>query len=177
MNDKAPDWSFSHVGIFVKDLDAMAGFYQTIFGMVVTDGGEVRGNQAKFLTRDAEEHHQLVLETSRTTDETTVQQISLRFGSLDDLRAMSARLQEHAPDSNAHGVNHGNAWSLYCYDPEGNRIEMFIDSPFHVRQPCREELDLSLSDEEILAATQAAFGEDLTFRAREEWSEELASRL
>ena len=32
-------------------------------------------------------------------------------------------------------VSHGNAWSLYFTDPEGNGLECFVDSPFHVAQP------------------------------------------
>ena len=64
------------------------------------------------------------------------------------------------------GVNHGNAWSLYCHDPEGNRIEMFLDSPFYVRQPCIDKLDLSLTDAQILKATIDAFGDDVATRPR-----------
>ena len=33
---------------------------------------------------------------------------------------------------------------LYLRDPEGNRVEVFIDTPWHVTQPYREPMDLSL---------------------------------
>ena len=115
----------------------MAEFYKLVFGMVETDGGEARGHDVKFLSWDSTEHHQLVLETSRTSEDSTLQQLSFRFSSLDDLRQMKARIdtlprnilsEGMAP----YGVNHGIAWSLYCHDPEGNRIEIFVDPPFYV---------------------------------------------
>ena len=182
INNIAPPWSFSHVGLYVKDLDRMAAFYLQAFSMVETDAGPARGHHIRFLTRDAREHHQLVLETSRTTDETTIQQLSFRFHCLDDLRLMKARI-ENLPDNVLsedmlpYGVNHGNAWSLYCHDPEGNRIEMFLDSPFYVRQPCIDKLDLSLTDAEILKATIDAFGDDVATRPWKDWSNELAHKL
>ena len=45
---KAPQWMFSHVGLFVKDLERMTQFYKLVFSMVETDGGEARGNDIKF---------------------------------------------------------------------------------------------------------------------------------
>ena len=114
---KAPLWRFSHVGLFVKDLDRMAEYYKQVFSMVETDGGEARGHSVKFLSRNPTEHHQLVLETSRTSEDTTLQQLSFRFSTLDDLRQMKARIEalprnllsgEMVP----YGVNHGIAWSL-----------------------------------------------------------------
>ena len=36
-------------------------------------------------------------------------------------------------------------------DLEGNRLEVFIDTKWHVPQPCRTDIDLLKSDEEILA--------------------------
>ena len=177
INNIASPWSFSHVGLYVKDLDRMAAFYLQAFSMVETDAGPARVTTSD-LTRDAREHHQVVLETSRTTDETTIQQLSFRFNCLDDLRLMKARI-ENLPDDVLsedmlpYGVNHGNAWSLYCHDPEGNRIEMFLDSPFYVRQPCIDKL-ISLTDAEILKATIDAFGDDVATRPWKDWSNELA---
>ncbi len=52
-------------------------------------------------------------------------------------------------------VSHGNIWSLYFTDPEGNVVECFVDSPFHVAQPYGASLDRAADDEEIAAATRA----------------------
>ena len=46
-------------------------------------------------------------------------------------------------------VSHGNAWSAYFKDPEGNRIEVFVDSPWYTPQPCRQPLDLTQPVEQI----------------------------
>ena len=35
-NKKAPPWAFSHVGLYVRDLDRMAAFYLQAFSMVET---------------------------------------------------------------------------------------------------------------------------------------------
>ena len=178
----APHWRFSHIGLLVKDLDRMAEFYKLVFGMVETDGGEARGHDANFLSRDLTEHHQLLLETSRTSEDSTLQQISFRFSSLDDLRQMKARIDTLSRNILSegmapYGVNHGIAWSLYCHDPEGNRIEIFVDSPFYVCQPCVNPLDLSMTDDEILQETKDKFGDKHSFKPRSEWSRELEARL
>jgi catechol-2,3-dioxygenase len=48
-------------------------------------------------------------------------------------------------------VTRGNAWWVYLRDPEGNRLELFIDTPWLVTRPMRLPVDLSLSDEEPIA--------------------------
>jgi len=75
------------------------------------------------------------------------------------------------------GINHGNAWSVYFNDPEGNTIEVYRDSPFHVPQPHGEPLDLTLSDGEILAQTEQACRRDTGFMMREDWQRHMSRRL
>lgn len=141
--------SFSHVGIFVKDLPRMANFYKDVFHFVETDGGEARGGNVVFLSRHPNEHHQIVLETAGDGPPSRVQQLSFRLPSLSDLRKMWARLETEKDATGLYQVNHCNAWSVYCYDPEDNRVEVFVDTPYYVKQPCIHDLDLSLSNEEI----------------------------
>ena len=167
---------------FQKETLASCEFYKNVFSMVETDSGEARGHFIKFLSRDPMEHHQLVLETSRKSEETSVQQISFRFLSLEDLRKMQDRitsLPKKVLDERMlpYGVNHGTAWSLYCHDPEGNRIEMFVDSPFYVRQPRVSGLDFLMSDEEILKDTKDKYSNDPSFKLLADWTKELASKL
>ena len=106
-----------------------------------------------------------------------VNQVSLRAGSLQDLRDMAAILEDETEVSQIDPVNHGNAWSLYFRDPEGNRIEVFIDSPWYVEQPLIEPLDLSLSDDEIHERTRTAYSGSPTFRPAEEWRAEFTEKL
>ena len=74
-------------------------------------------------------------------------------------------------------VDHGNAWSLYFRDPESNRIEIYLDTPWHVAQPHRVELDLSLSDDKILRATEARVTQDETCVPMAEWQRGLEEKL
>lgn len=37
-----------------------------------------------------------------------------------------------------------NAISIYARDPEGNRLEIFIDTPWYVDQPMRVPVDFGL---------------------------------
>ena len=39
-------------------------------------------------------------------------------------------------------VTHGNALSVYFLDPEGNRVELLIDTPWYVPQPHRLVVDI-----------------------------------
>jgi hypothetical protein len=51
-------------------------------------------------------------------------------------------------------VSHGTTWSIYFRDPEDNRLELFTDTPWHVNQPCRFEVDFAMSNEELLEFTE-----------------------
>ena len=173
----APKIEMSHVGLFVSDIDTMTEFYTRVLGFKVTDGGPLRGTELVFLSRDPKDHHQIVLVSGRAPDTTTsVNQISFRVQSIDELRAFHDLLSAEGVDQ-IDPVDHGNAWSIYFRDPDGNRLEVFMDTPFYVRQPQRETLDLSKSDQEIRATTEARFGSDASFKPFEEWRAEVTPKL
>lgn len=173
----APRIAFSHVGIHVRDLQKMEGFYTRVLGFAVSDRGALGDMGLVFLTRDPREHHQLVLASGRTGEAgaRVVNQISFRTGSLGELRALKERLEKEG--ARTLPGDHGNAWSVYAADPEGNALELFVDTPWYVRQPRMEPLDLSLSDDEIAARTRDRIAGDPSFRPVEEWRAELARRL
>jgi catechol 2,3-dioxygenase len=167
-----PALRLSHMGIFVRDLERMADFYKAVLGFVETDRGPARGQQVIFLTRHPEAHHQLVLSSGRPDSSGpthALQQMSFMSTSLDDLRRMHALVAARDDVSDIHPVDHGNAWSLYFRDPEDNRIEVYIDSPWHVAQPHHVVLDLSLTDEEIHRQTRARIADDPTFAPMADW--------
>lgn len=112
--------------------------------------------QLVFLSRDPREHHQLVLASGRPANPgfNVVNQISFRVPDLGALRRFHDRLLAEGA-SEMHPVTHGNAISVYCRDPEGNRLELFMDTPWYCDQPLRETIDLSQSDEAILAQAEA----------------------
>ena len=88
---------FSHFGVFVHDLAAMERFYVDLLGFTVTDRGELaRNGQVRsvvFLSRDPDEHHQIVLATGRPASLpfNPINQISMRVHALAGLRAAFER--------------------------------------------------------------------------------------
>lgn len=168
-----------HMGIYVKDRDAMRRFYTEVLGLVVTDQGEGRGGaHLTFLSGNQNNHHQVVLVSGRpdTAGFNPIQQISFMIDSLADLREVQSRaLALGATDMRP--VNHGNAWSVYFKDPEGNTLEAYLDTPYHVPQPHGEFLDLSKSDEEIVRETEAACRKDSGFMAFGAFTQGLGERL
>ena len=171
--------SFSHVGFFVHDLPKMVDFYTRILGLVVSDR-EVRadGSEIAFLTGDPREHHQVVFATGRPANlqYNMVQQISFRAPSLAALREMYRRLTKQ-PIEELGPVTHGNAISTYFRDPEGNRLEVFIDMPWHVPQPFRIPLEMNKSDEELLSFVEESIRSTPGFVSRAEWTAEIAAKL
>lgn len=169
----------THAGIWVRDMDAMVDFYTRVMGFLVTDRGFVEryNGRITFMSNDPEIHHQMVLAEGRSPEgASTVNQLSFTVKSLDELRTMYRRVV-------AEGVekllprNHGNAWSVYFDDPEGNNIEVYLDSPFHVPQPFGDYLDFELSDEEILDLTEKRCRETEGYKPRPEWSAGLAEAM
>jgi catechol-2,3-dioxygenase len=173
----APRISFSHVGIFVSDMARMADFYTRVLGLVVTDRGALGATALVFLSLDAREHHQIVLASGRPAGGfNTVNQISFRLADFAGLREMHRRLEQEGVQELA-PVSHGNALSLYFKDPEGNRVELFVDTPWYVEQPVRVPIDMKLPDAEIWAWAERDARSRPGFRPVEEWRAELETTL
>lgn len=171
--------ALAHLGIFVRDLKVMEDFYTSVFGLVVTDRGvgKVFKNELIFMSGVADQHHQVVLASGRQPDApSTVMQLSFKVSSLEALRQRkSIAVSKGATDLT--GLNHGNAWSIYFFDPEGNRIEIYLDTEFHTPQPCGEPLDLDRSDGEILEETRALVSGLKGSMPREDYTRMMAERL
>jgi catechol 2,3-dioxygenase len=119
-----------------------------------------------------------VLATGRPADMAfnVVNQLSFRVPDLQTLRAFHQRTLAHGA-SDMHPVTHGNAISIYCRDPEGNRLEIFMDTPWYCDQPLREPIDFAETDEAIMARAEAIAKRLPKFMSREEWQREVASRM
>ena len=78
--------------------------------------------------------------------------------------------------TNMRGLNHGNPLSIYFSDPEGNTVEVYIDTPYYVAQPHGDPLDLDKSDEVLWAETERACRADPTFMPVEEWARAFARK-
>jgi catechol-2,3-dioxygenase len=177
---KAPTTvAFSHFGFYVKNLERMRDFYCRVLGFIETDRGIARGRPIVFLSRDPREHHQIVLVEGRTgsIDELVINQISLRVGSLAELKQRYALVKRETEVSDINPTDHGTAWSLYFRDPEKNRIELFVDSPWYVEQPRVDPLDLDASEKDIVARTRATIEKHPSFRPIEDWQRDFAAKL
>jgi catechol-2,3-dioxygenase len=175
----SPSVSFSHFGIYVTDLARMEDFYTRVLGFLVSDRGRVPGgSDLVFLSRDPDEHHQIVLATGRPpgVEFNVVNQISFKLPTLADLKAMHARAREEGTRQ-FRVVTHGNAWSVYFADPEGNRVEVFVDTPWHTPQPVVEPFDIEAPAEVIERETEALCRSRPGFMSRDEWRAAQVARM
>src|SRR5947207_7429730 len=124
---KRPVLTFSHVGIWVSDLETMRRFYTDVLGFVET------------------------------------------------LKAMYATIV-HKPVKDLVQISHGNAWSIYFKDPEGNRVELFVDTPWYTPQPCREPLDRTKPVEQLMKETDAYCRSRPGFATHAPWQGELRDK-
>jgi len=177
-----PGLSFSHIGIFVNDLERMADFYSRVLGFTITDRGTLQGPSGPvelvFTSRDPDVHHQIVLASGRPShiDFNVVNQISLQADSLETLQAFHERLQ-HEAITELLPVTHGNALSIYFRDPEGNRIELYVDTPWYVSQPARVPMPIELPPDELLKWAEQHARSLPGFRPRAQWRAEMALKM
>jgi catechol 2,3-dioxygenase-like lactoylglutathione lyase family enzyme len=179
----APALTFSHFGFHVRDIERMADFYTRLLGFVVSDWGELatpRGTVSLvFLTRDPREHHQIVLASGRPEELpfNAINQISFRMQDFAGLRGMYRALQGESGVSEITPVSHGNALSVYFRDPEGNRIELFVDTPWYVAQPIRIPMDMALADDALWKWAEKTARALPGYKPVEEWRAEIRNRL
>lgn len=176
-----PRLRLSHATVAVRDVDRCAAFYTEVLGFHVTDRTDpsAPGDAMVFLSQDPAEHHQIVL--VQMTDPpapafTMLDHLAFRAATLADLRAIGDRLAA-AGVTDVIPISHGNAWSLYFTDPEGNGVECFVDSPFHVAQPHADPLDLSAPDAEVERTTRERVAGLPGFRSFADWRADAAERF
>ena len=173
--------AFTHAGIYVTDMDRMVDFYTRVVGFAVADRGPrlQGGGEIAFMTRDPREHHQLVLATGRPTNLSfnMVNQLSFLVDGLATLKALYRDLKREPGLEDLGPVSHGNALSAYFLDPEQNRIEFYLHTPWHVPQPHRISVDLSLPDARLWAAIEQDVRATPGFKPREEWIAEMERRV
>lgn len=169
----------AHFGMFVYDLDKMVEFYTQVFRLTITDEGLGHnfGNKLVFMSATEDQHHQLVLSAGRSVQSpvSTIMQASFLVPDLAELRwnrdkAESLGAYEIRP------MNHGNAWSVYYFDPEGNRVEVYLDTPYYVNQPYGTPLDLSKPYQELLEETYAMVKNDPTYIPLADWQARFRTR-
>ncbi len=143
-----------HVGIYCRDLKRMREFYSGFLGLTIAD--EEPGRVCFLSAAPETEHHELVLVQAKESEQKTrnVQQVSFKVKSLDAVRDFHHRLKKDGMKIDR-TVTHGNACSVYFFDPEDNRVELYFTTPYQVRQPFGEHIDLDRPDAELLAFAQS----------------------
>ena len=176
---QAFDLQFCHAGIYVTDLAKMTDFYHRVLGFPITDEGPLHGAQMVFFSRSPKEHHQVVLVAGRPEGhgDKVINQLSFRVGSLGEVLRFYRRIREAKEASDIHPICHGHAWSVYFRDPEGNRLEVYTDTPWYVHQPVREVMDFDQPEEEVLRRTEALCRTLPGFAPVEEWRRKTASAI
>lgn len=137
----------------------MVAFYCDALGFELADRGEVGpGQEIAFLSGSSSDHHQLGLMTGRSDDDaSSLDHNAFRVDSVEDVQTMVKWVAADERIGDGFPVTHGNAVSVYFSDPEGNGVEIFCDTPWHVVQPQIRGWDPSKPADEVLAGVEARF--------------------
>ena len=168
----------SHCGVYARDIDRMVAFYTETIGLVVSDRGiSSRGSELAFMTAAPGHHHQLVVVSGRAPEGvSTVNQLSFKVTGLDQLKEVHRRVRDSGV-TEIRQTSHGNALSIYFPDPEGNMVEIYMDTPWYVPQPHGVPIDLSLPNDEIIAQTEKHCRATPGFMPLKDWQAEVERRL
>jgi catechol 2,3-dioxygenase len=179
-----PQIAQAHCGFKVADIDAMIAFYDDILGYALTDRGTMPAigsepaREYAYLSRDPGEHHQVILVSGRDMEaSSSVNQLSLRIMTLGELRRMEAELEAHPDVGTLRKTCHGNSFSIYFPDPEGNVVELAVETVWYVPAPHGAPLDLSLSDDELITWAEGHCRETPGFMMRADWKKRAREQL
>ncbi len=171
--------TWSHAVLNVRDLDRMLDFYTNVLGFTVSDRGPLGPKMPEivFLSNDPDEHHQVAMVPGRDAETTgnPFNHMAFRVSGFEDVKEMHGRLS--AQDGmEILPLSHGNTLSLYFNDPEGNGLEVFWDTPWHVDQPQGKVWDTSLDLDGALAWVEENFSAEPSFATQEETGAAFVSR-
>lgn len=169
----------SHVVIFCRDFQKMLDFYTAVLGFHLSDIGKARAKDICFLTLDPDaDHHQIALASGRVgaKEGGALNHIAFRVDSLAELRRRHASLRQ-AGVAAIDTVSHGSWLSVYYRDPEDNRLEFFWDTPYYVRQPAFDQIDLETADNQLMDAILAKYGKDPEFKTMAQWKSDTIKTL
>jgi len=116
----------AHLGVSCFDIEKMIDFYTRVFDLQLTDRGVgfTFPFPLAFMSATPEQHHQLALAQNRPTGApSTIMQISFKVDTLAGLREARRRALDNGA-TKMRGLNHANAISIYCHDPEENTLEV-----------------------------------------------------
>lgn len=170
---------WSHCVLKVRDIEAMTQFYCDALGFEVADRGVVRGDtDIVFLSGSSTDHHQLGLMSGRSdVDDGSLDHMALRVASVEDVQQMVEWVEADDRIEDGMPVTHGNAVSVYFKDPEGNGVEIFCDTPWHVPQPVVAGWNPGKCADEVLAGIEQKFGDTPGFTTIDDYQARQAVRF
>ena len=121
-----------HLVLRVKDVERSKRFFQEILGFPVVAQNE-RG--MVFFSSDVKDnHHMLAIMPGKegagapTPDHVGMHHVSFELGSFAELQDAWKRLKDEGVPID-HTVYHGITKSVYFFDPDGNRLELYVNVP------------------------------------------------
>ena len=146
-----------HVVLNVRDVAACVKFYTEALGMEVM---RLREGSAAFLSFGTQHHDIALFKAPEDAAMGTLGLNHIAFqieGGETELRQLYGRLVDHGAKVD-YTTDHGMTHSVYFFDPEGNRLEIFSEvmEPESGRQYMREGVNLSdrsYKPEPILSAS------------------------
>src|SRR5437867_2462866 len=146
-----------HVGFFVSDFERSLDFYTRVIGLQKSDVDWDR--RFAFLSAHPnEEHHEVFLmDAPELVDPKGTQQMSFRCASLEDVLAFKRVFADEDVKIDIE-VTHGNAVSIYFFDPDGYRLEVYWKVPREVHPPFAVPVDLTQSKDDIMRQVDEAIG-------------------
>jgi catechol 2,3-dioxygenase len=121
-----------HLVLSVKDVERSKRFFQEILGFPVVAQNE-RG-MVFFSTDVKDNHHMLAIMPAKegaampTRDQVGMQHVSFELGSFAELQDAWRLFKEKGVPIDR-TVYHGITKSVYFYDPDGNRLELYVNVP------------------------------------------------
>ena len=121
-----------HLVLRVKDVERSRRFFEKVLGFPVVAQNE-RG-MVFFSTDVKDNHHMLALMQGKpdapgpTPDQIGMQHVSFELGSFAELQDAWKTLKAHEVPID-HTVYHGITKSVYFFDPDGNRLELYCNVP------------------------------------------------
>ena len=120
-----------HVNICVRDVERSRQWYADVLGLHTYD---FMPGRAAFMSADLNQSHEVALIQAREgapglqAGQIGLNHMAWMMASLDDLKVMYQRLQEHDVPID-HVSDHGLSIGIYFHDPDGNGIEVSYELP------------------------------------------------